>query len=260
MKDVLTISFVLLFLALLYLLVRVLLRTGFPNFYAARPVAVVVICWLSIFFAMMLSALYFMLKAERNLAPIVFVAPSEMEKEESQPVRVTVSARAPAFEIERRLLDEGQSGIDVETLIDRVQTEMVMAAELAGGQNFDVEPKGVQHREFGVVGEAEWHWRITALKQGEHWLTLRVYSLAPNSPGTLPRYQKVLERQISVKVTGFERVISFINEATGPVQNIQALYTVLIVPVLGAIYAGYRWFTRPVRRSTRRNRRRGDRA
>ncbi|MBP2311482.1 hypothetical protein [Azospirillum soli] len=185
---------------------------------------------------------------EPHTADLVFIVPPKLNKDDQHDARARLSVNVPAIEIERALLAEGRPDVEYKSIVAKVRTEMVMAAELSGGKVFDIEPKGQQLREFGVTGEADWAWRITPLKRGEHYLTLTVLAMVPGHTSGLPRFHRVLERKILVEVSPLERVGEFLEEVTKPLGNLQSLWAAMIVPIGAALYGFYQWLKRPAKR------------
>ncbi|WP_162801312.1 hypothetical protein [Azospirillum brasilense] len=174
------------------------------------------------------------------VADFVLIVPPKVKKDEQFPVYARMNLHLTAEQVKKDLIEQGRRDFEYKVIVEAVRTENVMAAELSGGKLFEIEPKGLQRRDFGSSGEADWAWHVTPLKGGEHYLMVTVYAMASPGDASPPKYFRAKEAKIMVEVSTLERATELLGEVSAPATSAQLLWTTIILPIGGGAIFLYR--------------------
>ncbi|HEU5286564.1 MAG TPA: hypothetical protein VFU20_08685 [Sphingomicrobium sp.] len=90
-----------------------------------------------------------------------------------------------------------------------------MAAQLQG-VGFEIDPGGLQHRDFHMGQGVRWDWRVTAVKARRHALTLSTYVVVRGPDGTQSEtLLRSVERDLPVRVTLTQRFSDMVDWVVG---------------------------------------------
>lgn len=158
---------------------------------------------------------------------IAFNAPKLVELGETFHIELLLSLTKSIEDLKRDVKEAGEKeGF-------QVRVSSLMEAQVTG-QGFQITAKPPVEQTVDSLETAVWKWDVKAIEPGLHVLHLTLWAVLSINGKDRSKVVKTFDHQLEIRVSMTNRVRSFMKD------NWQWLWTAILVPVAGAIWAWWR--------------------